>query len=329
MTSRGAHWILSNASICLFFVCSGTAQAQPPAETISLASTTLTDQQVLTGRKNGNPATLTGELRIPGPGSDRLAAVILLHGSGGPGVRERDWSQQLNAMGVVAFMVNSFSGRGIASTVNDQDQLGRLAMAIDAYRALELLSKHPRIDPARIALMGFSRGGQGVLYSGLKRLYRMHGPAGGVEFAAYITFYANCGTRYVDDHDITDKPVRMFHGSADDYVPVAPCRSYVERLRANGKDVTLTEYAGAHHVFDGVTLRGQGFIKLAQAQTTRRCDLAEATDGKIINRQTGQPFTTGGDPCVERGTTIAYNPEAHADALRAVREFVAATLKPK
>ena len=328
--ARGFHLMVGYVSVLLtlLFLCTNPTYAQlARIEVLSFASTTLTDQQILTGRRDGKPVVLAGELRIPRPGTDRLPAVIFLHGSGGISGYVDDWSQQLNPMGVATFILDSFSGRGIVSTVNDQDQLARLATTIDAYRALELLAKHPRIDPARIAVMGFSRGGQAALYSAQKRLYRMHGPAGGVEFAGYITLYANCGTTYVNDIDIADKPVRMFHGSADDYVPVAPCRSYVERLRANGKDVQLSEYAGAHHVFDWAALKTP--VKLAQAQTTRRCQLAETPDGKIINSQTGQPFTTGGDPCVEKGTTIAYHPEAHGEVLRAVKEFVGASLKPK
>jgi dienelactone hydrolase len=288
---------------------------------------TLTDQQILTGSKDGKPVTLAGELRIPRPGTDRLPAVILVHGSGGISGSNDNWSQQLNSLGVATFIADSFTARGIVSTVADQDQLGRLATTIDAYRALELLAKHPRIDPTRIAVMGFSRGGQAALYASLKRLHRMHGPAGGIDFAAYITLYANCGTTYVDDHDVADRPIRMFHGTADDYVPVAPCRSYVERLRAKGKDVSLTEYADAHHVFDSPAFRTP--VSVAQAQTTRRCRLEEAPDGRIINSQTKQPFTNAGDPCVEKGVTIAYNPEAHARVLSAVKEFVGASLKPK
>jgi dienelactone hydrolase len=310
----------------LFFT--GATHAQlVRIEVHSFSSTTLTDQQILTGRKEGKPVTLAGELRIPRPGTDRLPAVVFLHGSGGISGFVDDWSQQLNPLGVATFLLDSFTGRSLVSTVNDQDQLARLAMTIDAYRALDLLAKHPRIDSARIAVMGFSRGGQAALYSSMKRLQRMHGPAGGVEFAAYITLYANCGTTYVDDTEITDKPIRMFHGSADDYVPVAPCRSYVERLRAKGKDVQLTEYAGAHHVFDWPFLKSP--LKLAQAQTTRRCQLGEGPDGRIVNTQTGQPFTTAGDSCVEKGTTVAYNAEAHGEAVKAIKDFVVATLKPK
>jgi hypothetical protein len=50
-------------------------------------SLTLTDQQFLTRDKNGKAVTLAGELRLPRGASDRLPAVILVHGSGGTGSR--------------------------------------------------------------------------------------------------------------------------------------------------------------------------------------------------------------------------------------------------
>lgn len=320
---RNASVVLVLASSCLDHVFAQVARI----EVHPFASITLTDQQILTGAKDGKPVTLAGELRIPRPGTDRLPAVVLLHGSGGISGAVDIWSQQLNSHGVATFIPDSFTARGIVSTVADQDQLGRLASTFDAYRALELLARHPRIDPTRIAVMGFSRGGQAALYSSLKRLHRMHGPAGGVEFAAYVTLYANCGTTYVDDHDVADKPIRMFHGVADDYVPIAPCRAYVDRLRAKGKDVSLTEYAEAHHVFDSPAFKTP--LKVPQAQTTRRCRLEEAPDGRIVNSQTRQPFTNAGDPCVEKGVTVAYNADAYAQVLVAVKEFIGAALKPK
>ncbi|VVD31080.1 protein of unknown function (plasmid) [Paraburkholderia dioscoreae] len=45
------------------------------------------------------------------------------------------------------------------NTLDDQSQLGRLVQAEDAYRALELLEKHPRIDPDKMILMKFFHGG--------------------------------------------------------------------------------------------------------------------------------------------------------------------------
>lgn len=198
----------------------------------------MTDQEFLSGRKDGKTVIVAGELRLPRLGNDRLPAVVLLHGSGGINGGVTDWAQDLNAMGIATFVLDGFTARGIVSTVNDQSQLGRLAMIVDAYRALDLLSKHPRIDPARIALMGFSRGGQSVLYASLKRFQGMHGVPG-QEFAAYVPFYADCGYTYVRDEEVSNKPIRLFHGSADDYNPVAPCRAYVARLKASGKDVVL------------------------------------------------------------------------------------------
>jgi dienelactone hydrolase len=286
---------------------------------------TLTDREFLTGTHDGRPVVVAGELRIPRPGTDRLPAVILVHGSGGVSGYVDDWAQWLNAMGVATFVIDSFTGRGLVSVANDQSKLGRLAMIMDTYGALALLGNHPRIDPSRIAVMGFSRGGQVALYSSLKRFQRMHAPSSG-SAAAYIVFYPDCSTTYREDVDVADVPIRIFHGAADDYNPLDRCRSYVDRLRRAGKDVELKDYAGAQHAFDWPLLKTP--VKMAQAQTTRRCRLEESADGAIINSETKETFTYS-DPCVELGATVAYSAEAHAAAQKDVRAFVLSVLNPK
>jgi len=291
----------------------------------SFQSTTLTDQEFLIGGREGKPVKIAGELRLPRPGSDRLPVVVLLHGSGGISGYVTDWEQDLNSMGVATFVIDSFTARGITTTNEDRSQLGELAMIVDAYRALDLLAKHPRIDSTRIALMGFSRGGRAALYASVERFHRMHGPAG-QQFVAYIVFYPPCNIAFRGDEDVASKPIRIFHGDADDYAPVAPCRAYVARLKAKGKDVQLTEYAGAGHVFDGQAYRKP--LKLEKAQNTRQCELAEAEGGVIINAKTKQPFTYA-DPCVEYGATIAYDEKASTESRKAVREFVTAVFKPR
>jgi predicted esterase len=99
---------------------------------------------------------------------------------------------------------------------------------------LELLSKHSQIDPSRIAVMGFSKGGFSALYSSMRRFQRLYGP-GNFEFAAYIPFYARCDIPFIDDEDVSDHPIRLFHGGADDYVPPDSARTYVKRLRRAGQ----------------------------------------------------------------------------------------------
>jgi dienelactone hydrolase len=279
---------------------------------------TLTDKQFLTGAKDGKPVVIAGELRLPRSSTDRLPAVVLVHGSGGVTGNVDRWSQELNGIGVATFIVDSFTARGIVETATNQAQLGGLTMINDAYRALELLAKHPRLDPARIALMGFSRGGRVALYASLKRFQRLHGPAD-VEFAAYLPFYAPCNVTYIDDGEVSDRPIRLFHGAADEVTPVAPCRAYVERLCQGGKDVQLTAYADAQHGFDSHLLTAPVFVP--QGQNGRHCTLEEKPVGQLINRQTAQPFRLD-DPCLERGTTVVYNAQAHSAALKAVKDFL-------
>jgi len=299
----------------------GETQAQTARqEFYSLQSVTLSDADFLTGKKDGTSVALAGALRFPRLGPEKLPAVVLLHGSGGLGGSGNiidEWSRELNEIGVATFAVDSFSGRGIVETVTDQTRLGRLNMIIDAYRALSLLSKHSQIDAARIAVMGFSRGAQSSLYSSLTRFQKMHGPEG-LEFAAHIGLYAPCGTTYRGD-DTVVKPIRLLHGTADDYVPIGPCRAYVDRLSKAGRDIRLVEYPDAHHVFDAPAFKEPR--KISGAATTRRCQMAEGDNGVVLNQETKQPFRYD-DACVEKGPTVAYQEAAGTQARAYVRGFL-------
>jgi dienelactone hydrolase len=124
-----------------------------------------------------------------------------------------------------------------------------MANIVDAYRALELLSTHPRIDSTRIAVMGFSVGGKASLYASVKRFQKMWGTPG-LEFAAYVPFYPACNITFDHDEKISDQPIRIFYGELDEWSSPIPCEKYVNRLRKAGKDITITIYPGAHHNFD-------------------------------------------------------------------------------
>jgi hypothetical protein len=74
---------LAGAMLTLLVGLPSPGHAQARVEVRPIETITLSTQQFLTGDKNGKPATLAGELRIPRPGTDRLPAAILIHGSGG------------------------------------------------------------------------------------------------------------------------------------------------------------------------------------------------------------------------------------------------------
>ena len=287
----------------------------------SFETVTLTDKAFLTGAA-GTPARIGAELRLPGD-LERYPAVILIHGSGGATANVDRWARELHAIGVAAFIVDSFTGRGIVETVTDQTRLGSCAMIIDAYRALDHLAQHRNIDPNRIALMGFSKGGFATIYAAMTRFQKMYGPTKAT-FAAYIPFYPACSTKYLEDEITVDAPIRIFHGSADDYVPVDPCRKYVARLRAAGRNVELTEFPGAHHVFDNPLY--MPFVNPPNPKVAGFCEREERKPGEIVMAATGKSFTWD-DPCVRHKATVGYDAAATAQSTEMVRDFLRTIFK--
>ena len=224
-----------------------TADIAPRTELHAIPTMTVSDSDFLAG-KDGKAVTVAGQLRIA-QGTGKLPVVILMHGSGGMGAQLDTWSRLFNAMGVSTFAIDGFTGRGLTSVNTNQAELGRLNFILDIYGALAILANHPRVDPQRIVLMGFSRGGQAALYASLTRFHKMWNKSG-ASFAAYIPFYPDCATSYIDDTDVAAAPIRIFHGIADDYNPVSSCKAFLARLKSAGRDVELTEYADAQHGFD-------------------------------------------------------------------------------
>ncbi|MEO7742786.1 MAG: dienelactone hydrolase family protein [Usitatibacter sp.] len=283
---------------------------------------TLSDEEFLKGR-GGKPAAVSGELRIA-QGTGKIPTVILVHDSSGIGPGIELWTHELNGMGISTFAIDGFTGRGLVTVGADQAKLGRLNLALDAYRALAILAKHPRVDAERIVLMGFSRGGQASLYASVKRFDRMWNKSG-AHFAGYIAFYPDCMTTYQADIEVMPVPVRIYHGSADDYNPLAPCRDYVTRLRSIGQDVVLTEYAQAHHAFDN-PLGSPKPAPSRNSQTVRKCRIREDAKGVLVNTQTRQRFSYT-DACVERDPHTGFDPDATSEAIWSVGKFLKTTLK--
>jgi len=211
----------------------------------------------------------------------------------------------------------------IESLVADQSKLGFMNMILDLYRGLAVLEKQPRVDPSRIAVMGFSRGGFVTLYSALKRFQTAWNESG-VTPAAYIPLYPVCNFDFVGDTDVAGGPIRIFHGEADDYVPIGPCQSYVQRLKKAGKDVEITALPGAYHAYDMTVLPSKAMF-LPNAQKTE-CIIAEDKNGAMVNQATGKPWM-GTDPCNGVGAHLAYSAEATATTDKAVLDFLGTVFK--
>jgi dienelactone hydrolase len=297
---------------------SSHSQTARHLEIFPIQTMTLSPQQVLLGEKNGPPAVIAGALSFPRSNLRKLPVVILVHGRGGLNVGHEQWSANLNRMGVATFVLDAFAGRAIEAGQSSQPPLAPLAMLVDAYRALEVLARSPRVDPDRIAIMGFGAGAVAALYGNLERFRRDYALPN-VRFAASIGFYAPCNVKYIDDQATGQEPIRLFHGTSDTWLPIAACREYVSRLASTGRDAQLVEYAGAQNSFDNPDL--QRPVSLAEMPTTRNCRIEENPRGALVNRETGKPFDSQ-DACVERGVTVAYDAEATTIARKDVGEFL-------
>ncbi len=293
-------------------------------EIYAIPSLTISDQQFLTGDANGKPVTVAGELRIA-QGNGRLPVVVLMHGSSGVGSSIEPWVHQFNAMGISTFVIDGFSGRGLTAVGPNQALLGRLNLILDIYRSLDILAKHPRVDPDRIVLMGFSRGGQAALYASLDRFNKLWNKSG-AQFAAYIPFYPDCSTTYTTDTEVAARPIRIFHGTPDDYNPVASCKAYVARLQDAKRDVVLTEYPDSAHAFDAGLLGVSTVGVSANAQTARNCHIKEGEGGVLMNADTQAPFGYK-DACIELNPHVGGNPATAEQARKAVTDFLQTLLK--
>jgi dienelactone hydrolase len=275
----------------------------------------------------GAAVSIHGWLYRPARANGPVPAMVLAHGSGGilPG-RERAWAARLAAQGVAAFVVDSFGPRGIGGTAEDQGRLSLAASIADHFAALGALASVPGIDPARIGIMGFSKGGQIALYAALEP-FRRAGGVGERRFALHVALYPSCSLPYMAERT-TGAPMLFLLGGADDYTPAAHCPRYAEYFRAKGAAVALHEFAGAHHGFD---LPAPPRF-LPRVQTARDCALdillepvrGRRWDGQDVSNEAIGAYIRG---CVTRGATVGGNAAALQGAIARVEEAVAAHLR--
>jgi phospholipase/carboxylesterase len=212
----------------------GRLAARPRAS----ATTTASGRQVL-GLAPGRDAIL----QLPSSPVTPLPLVVLLHGAGnsGEGILRRLGAAALEA-GVAVLAPDSRGATWDAIRAG----FGRDVEFLD--RALERVFQIVAVDPARVAVGGFSDGATYALSLGL---------INGDLFRRVVAFSPG----FVVPGALQGRP-RFFvsHGVADEILPIARCsRVIVPALRQRGYDVTFREFDGGHEIPPPVAAEGFGW----------------------------------------------------------------------
>ncbi|WP_349745157.1 dienelactone hydrolase family protein [Roseateles cavernae] len=238
-----ARW-RARVSCAVLALSAGLLQAQTRVELPSL------------DRHEGRALSLNGHWFAAAAGAGPLPTILLLHGCGGPyngrgqlDARMRSYSALLNAEGWHALVLDSLTPRG--ETELCTQKLGSRAVTMtnrrrDALGALQWLAARPEVDPARIALLGWSNGGSTVLAA--TNLSVAEVAAEPLRPRAAVAFYPGCENDLKRGY-APSAPLLMLVGGADDWTPAAPCEALAKASAAPRPQLTV--YPGAYHGFDG------------------------------------------------------------------------------
>jgi dienelactone hydrolase len=296
--------------------------------TIAFEALTPKSSRDLVLRKAVEKSVIAGVLTLPESATAgdapkaKVPAMIVVHGSSGVLQNEWEWAKRLNELGVAAFVIDNFTGRGVAETATDQSRLSPSADAAGALAALKLLATHPAIDARRIGVIGFSRGGSAAINSALEPIRRAV-IDGDLRFAAHVAVYPGCAVPFVSTH-LDGSPILMLLGGKDDYTPASFCLDYADRLRASGASIKAVVYPNANHGFDSAA--PPHFRP--RPTTARNCRGEVDLDDGVFTAQAGDQVVSGAaaeaaiKQCAERGVTVGGDPEAREKAPGEVANFL-------
>lgn len=316
--------------ICLFALLMSTnANAAEEISYTGYRTDTLAD--IYQGNWKVSSDELSGELYLP-DGDGPFPVVILQHGSSHPNGMQPWWDRvipELNNAGIGVFIANSYDGRGIGDTVEDQRQLSKAARIVDALMALKVLSEHPKIDGSKIGISGYSFGGI-VAFETANRRFVEEVLGDSLKFASHLPVYPSCGGQH-EIIDMTGKPMLFLVGRDDNYTPAEFCEEYIIKLQAAGVPATIKVYLDAGHGFTSVVDQ-----RLKRAATFNDCGYAIIdvdgyhTIGGVSERgKSWREFIVAAwQKCGSRGANIYGTKVSRSQTLTDTVEFFTKTLTP-
>jgi dienelactone hydrolase len=243
----------------------GTA-APAAAESVTFRSGNYADFGRLVSREAATSTiAITGRLSFPDEKRDRYRAIVIVHTIGGYQESNEGWhAARFRKSGFATLTYESPTARRMSDTP--------WASAVaEAYAALRLLASDPRIDPSRIAVVGFSFGGEVAHLSAVERLRAALAP-GNIRFAAHVAYYpAGVYGAAAEQTAYTGAPILMLLGEKDDNLPIAKAQEYLSYAKGAGgaRSLEALIYPGAYHAWTVSSLGAPRFYP--RYASTREC----------------------------------------------------------
>ena len=216
-------------------------------------------------------------------------------------------------MGIATFELKSFESRDITSTVGTQVDVTTAMLILDSYNALDVLSKHPRIDKNNIAITGWSLGGGTTLFSAWEPIINAINSEN--RFAAHLAYYPPCVAQ-PENLVFSDAPIHILIGDLDDWTPSQSCINFVDTAQKEGCNIDITVFENSHHSFDSQL----PITSVERGYSLTDCSFKIRDDGAVLMNFLSIPMTSpirqkiGLSLCADRGTTIGGNITAREKA---------------
>lgn len=278
---------------------------------------------------------IDGKLMLP-TGTGRVPAVVIMHGGAGITQSEELAAKRLVAEGFAVFLVDRATGRGlkVGLGANSRLRIGIPSNFADGMNALKALSGQPRIDPARIGILGFSLGGMIALGLNGQKFQGRFGPAG-LHYAALVGVYPVCAIAEYGPNASTGAPTLLLVGGKDSTAPAVLCKEIVALQEKEGAKpaVTLVEYAESGHGWDDPELGSGGYAP--QSTNLSKCPIVAMTSsGEFSLRKDGSVQSISVDDvgniykkCASYGSAYGYEPAVAKQSTEAWVKFLKTELR--
>jgi carboxymethylenebutenolidase len=199
----------------------------------------------------GKPVRL--DAYLPESAEGPLPAVVALHGAGGGVSGMERYAAALAAEGFAVYLLRYFD-RTATESADKPTILRNFPLWMKTlWDAISFVEKQPAVDPARIALLGFSLGA----YLSLANSAIDPRVKAVVEFFGGMPKEMNLFMRRLC-------PVLILHGEADATVPVEEAYRLQKLMEKKGMAYEIKIYPGAGHGFEDQTIwRDAGLRSLA------------------------------------------------------------------